>query len=109
MAYGRPSDASPEDWYEAAKNIDQNRAANKAFKSAYRAPVLAPRPMTNPMRPTSFNSFQIPPPTKPVPMDIDTSRKKAVVVPVVTNVESQVIRCQTVHSDLISEAGPQRN
>ena len=35
MAYGCPSDASPEDWYEAAKNIDQNCAANKAFKSAY--------------------------------------------------------------------------
>ena len=28
MAYGRPSDAVPEDWYEAAKNVDQNRAAN---------------------------------------------------------------------------------
>ena len=28
MAYGRPSDASPESWYEAAKNVDQNRAAN---------------------------------------------------------------------------------
>ena len=24
MAYGHPSDASLEDWYEAAKNIDQN-------------------------------------------------------------------------------------
>ena len=35
MAYGRPSDASPEDWYKAAKNVDQNCAANKAFKLAY--------------------------------------------------------------------------
>ena len=35
MAYGRPSNASPENWYEAAKNMDQNRTANKAFKSAY--------------------------------------------------------------------------
>ena len=81
MAYGRPSDASPEDWYEAAKNIDQNRAANEAFKSAYRAPVPALRPMPNPVRPTSFNSLRMLPPTKPVPTDIDTSRKKTVVVP----------------------------
>ena len=81
MAYGRPSDANPEDWYEAAKNIDQNRAANKAFKSAYRAPALALRTMPNPVRPTSFNSFRIPPSAKPVPMDIDTSRKKAIIVP----------------------------
>ena len=35
MAYGCPSNASPEDWYEAAKNVDQNRAANEAFKLAY--------------------------------------------------------------------------
>ena len=39
MAYGHLSDASLENWYEAAKNVDQNRAANEAFKSAYRAPV----------------------------------------------------------------------
>ena len=35
MAYRCPSNASPEDWYEAAKNVDQNRAANEAFKLAY--------------------------------------------------------------------------
>ena len=35
MAYGHPSNISPEDWYKAAKNIDQNCAANKAFKTAY--------------------------------------------------------------------------
>ena len=29
MAYGRLSNASLEDWYKAAKNIDQNHAANK--------------------------------------------------------------------------------
>ena len=39
MAYGRLSDASLENWYKAAKNVDQNRAANKAFKSAYQAPA----------------------------------------------------------------------
>ena len=35
MAYERPSDTVPKDWYEAAKNVDQNRAANEAFKLAY--------------------------------------------------------------------------
>ena len=35
MAYGRPSDTSPENWYEAARTIDQNRTANEAFKMAY--------------------------------------------------------------------------
>ena len=28
MAYGRPSDSNPDAWYEAAKNVDQNRAVN---------------------------------------------------------------------------------
>ena len=41
MAYGRPSDSIPDAWYEAAKNVDQNRAANKAFKLASRIPVPA--------------------------------------------------------------------
>ena len=35
MAYGHPSDASPEDWYEVAKNVNQNCAANEVFKLAY--------------------------------------------------------------------------
>ena len=35
MAYGRPSNASLEDWYEVAKNVNQNHAANEAFKLAY--------------------------------------------------------------------------
>ena len=48
MAYGRPSDSSPENWYEAAKNIDQNRVANEAFKTAYRTPIPA-RPLINPL------------------------------------------------------------
>ena len=47
MAYGRPSDASLEDWYEAAKNVDQNvSTANKAFKLAYRASAPAPVRLT---------------------------------------------------------------
>ena len=46
MAYGRPSDTSPQNWYEAAKNIDQNCVANEAFKTAYRTPMSAPTRLT---------------------------------------------------------------
>ena len=42
MAYGQTSDTSLEDWYEAAKNVDQNWAANEAFKLAYWAPMSIP-------------------------------------------------------------------
>ena len=86
MAYGRPSDASPEDWYEAAKNIDQNWAANEAFKLAYWTPTPALRFMPNPMQPTPLSSFWISPPVvpsnptlgNPMPMDIDANQRKAV-------------------------------
>jgi hypothetical protein len=44
MASGRPSDASPEQWYSMARTIDQNRAANEAFSSTYRSPVPSLRP-----------------------------------------------------------------
>ena len=60
MAYGRPSDASPESWYEAAINVDQNHMANEAFKSAYRAPASTP---------TCLTSI----PLHPVQQDIDSS------------------------------------
>ena len=35
MAYGRPSNTSLENWYKAARTVDQNCAANEAFKAAY--------------------------------------------------------------------------
>ena len=31
MAYGCPSNTSPENWYEAARTIDQNCTTNEAF------------------------------------------------------------------------------
>ena len=72
MAY-----ASPEDWYEAAKNIDQNWAANEAFKLAYQTP------MPTSLCPIQQSLFKIPPtthihptPGNPVPMDIDFGQKK---------------------------------
>ena len=55
MAYGHPSNVSLEDWYQAAKNIDQNCAANEAFKMAYRTPT----PITT--RPVQSSLFRIPP------------------------------------------------
>ena len=84
MAYGRPSDASLEDWYEAAKTVDQNQAANEAFKLAYRTPMSAPQSVSNPVHPTPQSVFRIPPsiapsnpaPGNPVPMDIDMNWKK---------------------------------
>ena len=42
MAYGHPSNASLEAWYEAMKNVDQNCVANKAFKLAYQTPGPVP-------------------------------------------------------------------
>jgi Retrotransposon gag protein len=42
MASGRPSDIAPTAWYEAAKDIDQDRASNEAFCSAYHTPPPSP-------------------------------------------------------------------
>src|SRR6202522_3327023 len=39
MTNGRPSDIAPTAWYEAARNIDQNRASNEAFRSAHHTPI----------------------------------------------------------------------
>ena len=84
MAYGCPSDTSLEDWYEAAKNVDQNQAANEAFKLAYQAPVSTPtHSVPTSLHPVQQILFKIPPtthihptPGNPVPMDIDIGWKK---------------------------------
>ena len=73
MAYGCPSNTSLENWYEAARTVDQNCAANEAFKTAYWTPISATTCPTQP------SLFQLPPPVvhtnptpgNPVPMDID--------------------------------------
>ena len=81
MAYGHPSDASPEAWYEAAKNVDQNHAANEAFKLAYQAPgpVLV-RPTSVPVRVPAQSIIHLqqvahthPILTSLIPMEIDGS------------------------------------
>ena len=81
MAYGHPSDASLQSWYEAAKNVDQNCVANEAFKSAYRAPASTPTHLISiPLHPIQQSQSQAPPnayihPTLStlVPIDIDSS------------------------------------
>jgi hypothetical protein len=95
MAAGRPDDLDPEAWYEAAIRIDQNQAANTAFRSAHQ-PAFQPKPLTTrfaqvaqpsfpsrqnsshlsapPVPKTSFPSWFAhaqPTPGNPVPMDID--------------------------------------
>lgn len=87
MASGRPSDTSPEGWYSMARIVDQNRATNEAFQSAYRGPVSTPRPSAfsvasaAPTRPAPSVSLQrhahtVPTPGNPVPMDVDSLKKR---------------------------------
>jgi len=86
MASGRPSDTSPDQWYEMARTVDQNRATNEAFQSAHRGPTsVAPRSANAPFArsvlpvPTfpQRHAHTTPTPGNPVPMDIDSARRKA--------------------------------
>ena len=78
MAYRHPSDTSPENWYKAARTIDQNCAANKAFKTAYQTPISITTCPTQP------SLFRLPSPVvhiNPTPgnsalVDIDARQKK---------------------------------
>ena len=54
MAARRPDDLDPEAWYEAAIRIDQNQAANAAFRSAH---TSVPQP-----KPFSIGTITQPPP-----------------------------------------------
>lgn len=81
MASGRPSDTSPVMWYEMARTVDDNRATNEAFQSAYRAPTASASRSNSilPVRsaPSFPNANIVPTPGNPVPMDIDLARRKA--------------------------------
>ena len=79
MAYGRPSDSSPENWYEAAKNIDQNHSANEAFKTAYRAPVST-CPLPNLLCTVQQSLFQAPPVPHTLPTPSSSTHVDAGVV-----------------------------
>jgi len=85
MAAGRPSDANPDEWYDMARTVDQNRAANEAFTSSHRSPTTNLRPPTTsgfrsvlPI-PKPVHAHIQPTPGNPVPMDLDSgaSRRSA--------------------------------
>ena len=80
MTSGRPSDGSPSLWYNAARTLDQNRAANEAFRSSFRLPFPTPvqprNQNTGIIRP-AFHAHVNPTPGNPVPMDVDAARKRA--------------------------------
>ena len=92
MASGRPSDTNPEEWYSMARVVDQNRATNEAFQSAYRGSTLlslatafstAATPtacLPVPVVP-SKHAHTIPTPGNPVPMDVDALYKRSVLPP----------------------------
>ena len=95
MGVDRPADYDPAAWYEAARRFDANRAANRAFNATGRH---APPPTTTNTRSTlpfpraalvpASSAFQRPPQplppappprpqaSGPVPMDVDTLRRK---------------------------------
>ena len=70
MPYGRPLDTSPKNWYKAAKTIDQNREANKAFQSAS-CPVLCPA-----SHPVPSTTVKAPLPGNSTLINIDSGLKK---------------------------------
>ena len=82
MSSGRPDDLDPDAWYEAAIRIDQNQAANAAFRSAHQPKATAflqgSRQLLSlpnrPNPPTRFAHTQ-PTPGNPVPMDIDAAKR----------------------------------
>ena len=88
MTSGRPSDSNPEQWYSAARTVDENRASNEAFTSSSRGPAPTS------FKPTGTSTFRSPPvvaperhahrtptPGNPVPMDVDRFRKAASLSP----------------------------
>ena len=84
MASGRPDDLDPDSWYDAAIRIDQNEAANEAFRSSHA--TIKQKPSEVPSRNTThpgilpqraFTKFahMTPTPGSPVPMDIDAAKR----------------------------------
>lgn len=80
MSAGRPSDIIPTAWYEAARNVDQNRASNEAFQSSFRSTVPVRPTITGVLRPPTMAHIN-PSPGNPVPMDLDASRRRTLLPP----------------------------
>jgi hypothetical protein len=90
MASGRPDDLDPDSWYEAAIRIDQNEAANEAFRSSHasikqKSSEVPSRSITHPglvpLRTVPRFAHMTPTPGSPVPMDIDAARRTAKLPP----------------------------
>ena len=85
MANGQPSDTAPTAWYEAAGNVDQNRASNKNFGSAHCTPSpnsLHPLAVPLPaLRPSSIQAQAQPTPGHLIPMEVDGNQRKVLVPP----------------------------
>jgi Retrotransposon gag protein/Zinc knuckle len=87
MAAGRPSDGNPAQWYDMARTVDQNRAANEAFSSSQRPLASTPRSATNsvfrltPAITKPGNSHIHPTPGNPVPMDLDNGASRRSTAP----------------------------
>lgn len=66
-----------------ARTVDQNRATNEAFVSAYRGPVPTSRPSALtvarpvPSAASQGHAHLVPTPGNPVPMDLDAARRRA--------------------------------
>ena len=92
MASGRPSDTNLEEWYSMAQVVDQKRATNEAFQSAYRGstPLSRATAFSTAATPTAClpvpvvplkHAHSIPTPGNPVPMDVDALCKRSALPP----------------------------
>ena len=83
MANGQPSDTAPTAWYKATRNVDQNRASNKAFRSAHCTPALNLLcPPAIPLLALRHLLVQVQAqltPGHPIPMEVDGNQRKALV------------------------------
>ena len=94
MAAGQPDDLDPEAWYDAAIRIDQNQAANAAFRASSRlsfppggsipsATTRTAQSSTSASRPLFPPRFahSAPTPGNPVPMDVDAAHRTQKIPP----------------------------
>ena len=85
MANGWPSDTTLIAWYKASRNVDQNRASNKAFQSAHHTPAPSSLcPLAVPLlapRPPLVQAQAWPTPDYPIPMEVDGNQRRALVTP----------------------------
>jgi hypothetical protein len=89
LTYGRPSDNSPQEWYDATILCDENRIANSTFQSMFRNTRTATSIIVTPTKSsilsgsTSFHpafsqplsSFTLKTSCNPDAMDVDVMRK----------------------------------